>query len=54
MSIRDLSSWVTVLLTAVIASATIVYVRLTAKLWTETKRSADAATIAALAAKESA
>ncbi len=52
--VADLSSWVTVLLTAVIAGATIIYVRLTAKLWTETKRSADAATVAALAAKKSA
>jgi hypothetical protein len=50
----NLSSWVTVLLTGVIAVATIVYVLLTGKLWTETKRSADAATVAALAAKKSA
>ncbi len=47
-------NWVTAALTAVIAVATIVYVRLTARLWKETKRSAEAATVAALAAKKSA
>jgi len=41
-------------LTGVIAIATIVYVVLTARLWKETKKSADAATKSAEAAKKSA
>jgi len=43
-----------VLVTGVIAAATIAYVRLTKKLWQETKKSADAATISAEATKKSA
>jgi hypothetical protein len=54
LSIPDLPSWVTVFLTAVIAAATIVYVRLTKRLWHETKKSADAATTSAEATKKSA
>jgi hypothetical protein len=54
LTINDLPSWVTVFFTAVIALSTVVYVRLTAKLWTETKRSAKAAMVAAFAAKKSA
>jgi hypothetical protein len=50
----DLPSWITVFFTAVIAVATIVYVRLTARLWAQTKRSADAAMVASLAAQKSA
>ena len=54
LTISDLPAWATVFLTAVIACSTIIYVRLTARLWTETKRSAEAVTVAALAAKKSA
>jgi hypothetical protein len=50
----DLPSWIIVILTAVIALATIVYAGITMMLWIETKRSADAATTAAKAAKQSA
>jgi len=49
-----MANWVSAFFTVVIAVATIVYVRLTARLWQETKKSADAATEAALAAKKSA
>jgi hypothetical protein len=54
LHIPDLPSWVTVLLTAVIAAATIAYVRLTKRLWEETKKSADAATTSAEATRKSA
>jgi hypothetical protein len=50
----NLSNWISVGLTMVIAGTTIVYAWLTRKLWIETKRSADAATTAANAAKQSA
>jgi hypothetical protein len=50
----DLPSWVTAAFTFVIAVATITYVWITHKLWTETKRSAEAAMVAANAAKLSA
>jgi hypothetical protein len=54
LTISDLPSWVTVFLTSVIAVSTVAYVWLTKRLWTETKRSAEAAMAAALAAKKSA
>lgn len=49
-----MANWVSAFFTVVIAVATIFYVRLTAKLWRETKRSADAATKSADATVEAA
>jgi hypothetical protein len=49
-----MANWVSAFFTVVIAVATIYYVRLTAKLWQETRKSADAATKSAEAAKQSA